>query len=152
MNATFLDQNGKPATMQMGCYGIGISRIAAAAIEQNYDDKAMIWPRAIAPFEIVICALLAIKNEGIMTAAKTLYKALQNAGVDVILDDRDVRPGVMFADWELIGVPVRITLGERGLKNDAIEIQTRRDGENHTVALEHCVERTLTLLDTCVTS
>ena len=152
MNATFLDQNGKPATMQMGCYGIGISRIAAAAIEQNHDDKGMIWPRALAPFEVVICALSAQKNEAVMNAAKELYEALQEAGVDVILDDRDVRPGVMFADWELIGVPVRITLGERGLKNDTVEIQTRREGENHTVALEQCVDRTLTLLDTCVTS
>ncbi|HLS17075.1 MAG TPA: proline--tRNA ligase [Paenalcaligenes sp.] len=146
MNATFLDQNGKPAPMQMGCYGIGISRIAAAAIEQNHDDKGIIWPRALAPFEVVICALSAQKNEGVMAAAQTLYNELRDAGVDVILDDRDVRPGVMFADWELIGVPLRITLGERGLKNDAIEIQTRHDGENHSVSLEHCVERTLALL------
>lgn len=147
MNATFLDQNGKPAPMQMGCYGIGISRIAAAAIEQNHDEKGIIWPRALAPFEVVICALSAQKSEAVMSAAQTLYNALREAGVDVILDDRDVRPGVMFADWELIGVPLRITLGERGLKNNAIEIQTRHNGENHTVALDDCVARTLELLN-----
>lgn len=147
MNATFLDQNGKPAPMQMGCYGIGISRIAAAAIEQNHDDKGIIWPRALAPFEVVICALSAQKNQTVMKAAQTIYQELQAAGVDVILDDRDIRPGVMFADWELIGVPVRITLGERGLTNDAIEVQTRHNGETHTVALNDCVNRTLELLN-----
>lgn len=147
MNATFLDQNGKPAPMQMGCYGIGISRIAAAAIEQNHDDKGIIWPRALAPFEVVICALSAQKNQTVMKAAQTIYQELQAAGVDVILDDRDIRPGVMFADWELIGVPVRITLGERGLTNNAIEVQTRHNGETHTVALNDCVNRTLELLN-----
>src|SRR5699024_11947460 len=98
MNATFLDQNGKPATMQMGCYGIGISRIAAAAIEQNNDDKGIIWTRALAPFEVVICPMAWHKNETVRNAAESLYNALKAAGVDVMLDDRDIRPGSMFAD------------------------------------------------------
>ena len=147
MRATYLDQDGKPAFMQMGCYGIGISRIAAAAIEQNHDDKGMIWPRAIAPFEVVLCALGANKNPEVQQAAEQIYHDLKALGVDVILDDRDIRPGVMFADWELIGVPVRITIGQRGLKNDTIEIQTRYNGEDHHSSLSQCAQRALELLD-----
>ncbi|NYT65534.1 proline--tRNA ligase [Alcaligenaceae bacterium] len=126
LGATFLETDGKPATLQMGCYGIGISRIAAAAIEQNHDDKGIIWPRAIAPFEVVICPMGWNKSETVRNTALTLYEQLKAAGVDVILDDRDTRPGIMFADWELIGVPLRITVGDRGLKNGEIEVQTRR--------------------------
>jgi len=147
MRATYLDRNGKPAYMQMGCYGIGISRIAAAAIEQNHDEKGIIWPKAIAPFEVVICALGAQKNEKVLNAAKEIYTALVNQGVDVILDDRDVRPGVMFADWELIGIPVRITVGQRGLENNAIEIQTRYNNEVKTSTLEQCCDTTLRVLN-----
>lgn len=146
MRATYLDQNGKPALMQMGCYGIGVSRIAAAAIEQNHDDRGIIWPRAIAPFEVVICALGAQKSPEVFEAAEQIYAQLKAEGVDVILDDRDIRPGVMFADWELIGVPVRITIGQRGLKNDTIEIQTRYNSEDHVATLNQCVQTTLTLL------
>lgn len=134
LQATYLDTDGKPALIQMGCYGIGVSRIAAAAIEQNHDDKGIIWPRALAPFEVVICALNWNKSEAVQQAATALYQSLKAQGVDVILDDRDVRPGVMFADWELIGVPLRVTVGDRGLKDDIVEIQHRRDGNNEKVA------------------
>lgn len=134
LQATYLDTDGKPALIQMGCYGIGVSRIAAAAIEQNHDDKGIIWPRALAPFEVVICALNWNKSEAVQQAATALYQSLKAQGVDVILDDRDVRPGVMFADWELIGVPLRVTVGDRGLKDGIVEIQHRRDGNNEKVA------------------
>lgn len=136
LQATYLDQNGKPQVMQMGCYGIGVSRIAAAAIEQNHDDKGMIWPRAIAPFEVVICGLNWAKSEEVQKAGLALYEQLRTKGIDVIVDDRDVRPGVMFADWELIGVPLRVTIGDRGLKENIVEIQNRRVGENEKIALD----------------
>ena len=135
LGATFLENDGKPATLQMGCYGIGVSRIAAAAIEQNHDGKGIIWPRAIAPFEVVICPMGLHKSETVRNAAETLYQELQAQGVDVILDDRDTRPGIMFADWELVGVPLRITIGDRGLKENMVEIQTRRQEAATKVAV-----------------
>ncbi len=134
--------------MQMGCYGIGISRIAAAAIEQNHDDKGIIWPRAIAPFEVVICGLSLHKSEAVREHAEALYTQLKDQGVEVILDDRDTRPGVMFADWELIGVPVRITIGDRGLKENIIEIQARHNGQTVKVAPAEALNTTLSLLET----
>ncbi|HEY1608791.1 MAG TPA: proline--tRNA ligase [Paraburkholderia sp.] len=129
MNATFLDENGKPQPMQMGCYGIGVTRILGAAIEQNFDDKGIIWPESIAPFEVVLCPMGYDRSELVREHADRLYDALVAAGVDVILDDRGERPGVMFADWELIGVPHRLVIGERGLKDGKIEYQGRRDTE-----------------------
>ena len=126
LNATYLDENGQPKVMQMGCYGIGVTRIAGAAIEQNHDDKGIIWPDAIAPFEVVICPMNYAKSEAVRNAAEKLYRELQAAGVDVILDDRDMRPGVMFADWELIGVPHRVVIGDRGLKTGEVEYAARR--------------------------
>ncbi len=135
LNATFLETDGKPALMQMGCYGIGISRISAAAIEQNHDERGMIWPRALAPFEVVLCPIGIGKSEAVREAAEALYQSLQARGVDVILDDRDARPGIMFADWELIGVPLRVTLGDRGLKDGIVEIQARRDDQAQRIAL-----------------
>ena len=127
MKASYLDEKGQPQLMQMGCYGIGITRILGAAIEQNFDDKGIIWPASIAPFEVVLCPLGYDRSETVKAAADEVYAALQQAGVDVILDDRGERPGVMFADWELIGVPHRIVIGERGLKDDQLEYQGRRD-------------------------
>ena len=127
MNATFLDVNGKPQFMEMGCYGIGITRLPAAAIEQNHDARGIIWPDALAPFTVVICPISPDRFAEVKTAAQTLYAELLSAGVDVILDDRGERPGAMFADWELIGVPHRITLGDRGLKEGMVEYQHRRD-------------------------
>jgi len=129
MNATFLDEYGKPQFMEMGCYGIGITRLPAAAIEQNHDAKGIIWPDAIAPFTVVICPIGMDRSEDVKAAAEQLYADLLSAGVDVILDDRGERPGAMFADWELIGVPHRVTIGDKGLKDGLVEYQHRRDPE-----------------------
>ncbi|HVL76259.1 MAG TPA: proline--tRNA ligase [Noviherbaspirillum sp.] len=127
MKATYLDEAGKPQLMQMGCYGIGVTRILGAAIEQNYDERGIIWPAAIAPFEVVLCPMGYDRSAAVKEQADALYAALCAAGVDVILDDRGERPGVMFADWELIGVPHRVVIGERGLKEGMLEYQGRRD-------------------------
>ena len=127
MNATFLDVNGKPQFMEMGCYGIGITRLPAAAVEQNHDDKGIIWPDALAPFTVVLCPISPDRFADVKAAAERLYSELLAAGVDVILDDRNERPGAMFADWELIGVPHRVTIGDRGLKEGLVEYQHRRD-------------------------
>ncbi len=127
MNATFLDVNGKPQFMEMGCYGIGITRLPAAAIEQNHDERGIIWPDSLAPFTVVLCPISPDRFPDVKAAADKLYAELLEAGVDVILDDRNERPGAMFADWELIGVPHRVTLGDRGLKESVVEYQHRRD-------------------------
>jgi prolyl-tRNA synthetase len=127
MNATFLGENGKPQFMEMGCYGIGITRLPAAAIEQNHDERGMIWPDAIAPFTLVICPISPDRFPEVKAAADKLHDELLAVGVDVILDDRGERPGAMFADWELIGVPHRVTIGDRGLKDGQLEYQHRRD-------------------------
>ena len=130
MNATFLNENGKPQFLEMGCYGIGITRLPAAAIEQNHDDKGIIWPDAIAPFTVVLCPISPDRFPDVKAAADQLYAGLIAAGVDVIIDDRNERPGAMFADWELIGVPHRVTIGDRGLKEGQVEYQHRRDSES----------------------
>lgn len=127
MKATYLDEAGKPQPLQMGCYGIGITRILGAAIEQNFDEKGIIWPASLAPFEVVLCPMGYDRSEAVKTEIDRLYEALVAAGVDVILDDRGERPGAMFADWELIGVPHRVVVGDRGLKDGQIEYQARRD-------------------------
>ncbi|MGZ8304930.1 MAG: His/Gly/Thr/Pro-type tRNA ligase C-terminal domain-containing protein, partial [Telluria sp.] len=140
MKATFLDENGKPAPLQMGCYGIGVTRILGAAIEQNYDDKGIIWPASIAPFELVLCPMGYERSEMVKDETDKLYTALQAAGVDVIIDDRGLRPGAMFADWELIGVPHRVVIGERGLKEGNLEYQGRRDTEATAVPVAGMVD------------
>ncbi len=127
MNATFLDENGKPQFMEMGCYGIGITRLPAAAIEQNHDDKGIIWPDSIAPFTVVICPINPDRSPEVKAASEKLYAECMAAGIDVLLDDRGERPGAMFADWELIGVPHRVTIGDRTLKEGKVEYQHRRD-------------------------
>ncbi|MDP9898585.1 proline--tRNA ligase [Variovorax ginsengisoli] len=129
MNATFLDEGGKPQFLEMGCYGIGITRLPAAAIEQNHDERGIIWPEAIAPFVVVVCPIGMDRSADVKTAAEALYDQLKAAGVDVLLDDRGERPGAMFADWELIGVPHRIVISDRGLKEGQLEYQHRRDTE-----------------------
>ncbi|WP_421956377.1 proline--tRNA ligase [Polaromonas sp.] len=133
MNATFLGENGKPQFMEMGCYGIGITRLPAAAIEQNHDAKGIIWPDSIAPFTVVLCPISPDRFPDVKAAADKLYGELLAAGVDVILDDRNERPGAMFADWELIGVPHRVTIGDRALKEGQLEYQHRRDAESSKV-------------------
>jgi prolyl-tRNA synthetase len=135
MNATFLGEDGKPAFFEMGCYGIGITRLPAAAIEQNHDERGIIWPDAIAPFTVVLCAITPDRFPEVKVAAEQLYAQLLAAGVDVILDDRGERPGAMFADWELIGVPHRVTIGDRGLKEGLVEYQHRRDTGAIKIAL-----------------
>ena len=127
MNATFLDEDGKPKFMEMGCYGIGVTRLPAAAIEQNHDERGIIWPDAIAPFTVVVCPIGAHRSQAVRQESHALHDALQALGVDVMLDDRDERPGAMFADWELIGVPHRVVISERGLKEGQLEYQHRRD-------------------------
>lgn len=134
MNATFLGEDGKPALFEMGCYGIGVTRLPAAAIEQNHDERGIIWPDALAPFVVVICPIGADRSAPVKAAAEGLHDALLALGIDVILDDRNERPGAMFADWELIGVPHRVTIGDRGLKNGQVEYQHRRDTAATSVA------------------
>jgi len=148
LKATFLDETGKPALLQMGCYGIGITRIAGAAIEQNHDARGIIWPRAIAPFEVVICPVGWGKNETVRNETVKLYDQLRAHGVDVILDDRDARPGVMFAEWELIGVPLRVTVGERGLNDGVVELQARRESEAAKIPAGSALEQVLAKLET----
>lgn len=141
MNATFLGEDGKPQPMEMGCYGIGITRLPAAAIEQNHDERGIIWPDALAPFTVVVCPIGMDRSEAVKAEAERIYNELLSAGVDVILDDRGERPGAMFADWELIGVPHRITIGDKGLKDGVVEYQHRRDTEARKVAVAEVVEQ-----------
>jgi prolyl-tRNA synthetase len=140
MQATVLDENGKSVVMTMGCYGIGVSRVVAAAIEQNHDDKGIIWPVAIAPFEVALLPMNMHKSERLSEAVGKLYEQLCSAGFVVLLDDRKERPGVMFADMELIGIPHRIVIGERGLDNGIIEYKGRRDSKNQDVPLDGIVD------------
>ncbi|MDK8464175.1 proline--tRNA ligase [Marinobacter sp. SS13-12] len=135
MNATVLDENGKSAILEMGCYGIGVSRIVASSIEQNHDDKGIIWPEAIAPFEVAIVTLNAHKSPAVMEAGEKLYEQLRQAGFDVLLDDRNERPGVKFADMELIGIPHRFVVSERGLAAETLEYKGRRDEDKQDVPL-----------------
>ncbi len=127
MSASFLDETGKPQFLEMGCYGIGITRLPAAAIEQNNDERGIIWPDAIAPFTVVVCPIGMDRSASVAAAAEKLHDDLAAVGVDVLLDDRGERPGAMFADWELIGVPHRVVISERGLKEGQFEYQHRRD-------------------------
>ena len=145
LQATFLDQNGRPNPMIMGCYGIGVSRTLAAAIEQYHDENGIIWPRAIAPFEAVIVPINA-KDEALMSTSQTIYTALQDAGVDVLLDDRKDRAGVKFKDADLIGYPLRITVSKNTLENNEVEIQIRKSGEAITCAIDSVATKVTELL------
>ncbi|RXE48576.1 proline--tRNA ligase [Chromohalobacter israelensis] len=136
MNATVLDDNGQAVPLLMGCYGIGVTRVVAAAIEQNHDAGGIIWPDAIAPFEIALVPMNAHKSERVREYADTLYQQLSDAGFDVLIDDRDLRPGVKFADQELIGIPHRVVIGDRGLDNDELEYKGRRDSDVTMVPTE----------------
>ena len=145
LQATFLDQNGRPNPMIMGCYGIGVSRTLAAAIEQYHDENGIIWPRSIAPFEAVIVPINA-KDEALMSTSQTIYTALQNAGVDVLLDDRKDRAGVKFKDADLIGYPLRITVSKNTLENNEVEIQIRKTGEALPCAIDSVAAKVTELL------
>jgi len=135
MNATYLDEAGKPQLMEMGCYGIGVTRILGAAIEQGHDERGIVWPDAMAPFLVVVCPIGYDRSDDVRQAATHLHDQLEALGIDTILDDRGERPGGMFADWELIGVPHRVVVSERGLKEGQIEIQGRRDAVASKVPL-----------------
>ncbi len=139
LKCTFLDETGKQQPMEMGCYGIGITRIVAAAIEQNHDQRGIIWPLSIAPFELAIVPIGMGKSASVRDTAEKLYAELSAAGLEVLLDDRDERPGVMFADMELIGIPHRVVVGDRGLKQGQIEYQGRRDQAAQSIALADAV-------------
>jgi prolyl-tRNA synthetase len=134
MNATYLDENGKAQLLQMGCYGIGVTRLLGAAIEQHHDERGIVWPLALAPFAVVICPIGYDRSGEVRAAADRLHDELRDAGVDVMLDDRGERPGAMFADWELIGVPHRVVISERGLKDGKAEVQGRRDAQPQSVS------------------
>jgi prolyl-tRNA synthetase len=133
MQAAVLDEQGKEIPMIMGCYGIGVSRIVAAAIEQNHDDQGMIWPEAIAPYQVALLPMNMKKSQRLRDAVDALYAELQAAGIEVLLDDRPVRPGVMFSDMELIGIPHRVVVGEKNLDNDLVEYKARRDSASQDV-------------------
>ncbi|MGF2685296.1 proline--tRNA ligase [Marinobacter sp. DUT-3] len=139
MNATVLDENGKHVIVEMGCYGIGVSRIVAASIEQNHDDRGIIWPEAIAPFEVAVVTLNAHKSPTVAEAGEKLYDQLRQAGFDVLLDDRKERPGVKFADMELIGIPHRFVVSDRGLEAGTLEYKGRRDADKLDVALDEAL-------------
>ncbi|MBS0321561.1 MAG: proline--tRNA ligase [Proteobacteria bacterium] len=142
MNATFLDAQGQSHVIEMGCYGIGVTRVVAAAIEQNHDERGIAWPAPMAPFTVAIAPIGYDRNEAVRNVADALYDRLVAAGIDVLLDDRGERPGVMFADLELIGIPWRVTIGDRGLKEGNVELQARRDAKGESVPLAD-VERVL---------
>lgn len=140
MKATCLDEQGKAITLTMGCYGIGVSRVIAAAIEQNNDDKGIIWPTAIAPFQLALVPINMHKSVRLREAVMAFYDELKSAGIDVILDDRKERPGVMFADMELIGIPHRFVFSEKGLDAGEIEYKARTDKDNQNIALESAIK------------
>ena len=136
MGATYLDAKGEAKPIEMGCYGIGVTRVVAAAIEQHHDERGIAWPEAMAPFTVAIAAIGYDRSEAVRTAADRLHEALEAAGVEVLLDDRGERPGVMFADLELIGIPHRVTIGDRGLKEGKVEYQARRDAAATAVPID----------------
>jgi len=146
MGATYLDESGQSQVMEMGCYGIGVSRIVAAAIEQNHDERGIVFPTAMAPFQVALVALGLGKSEAVRETAGRLYAELVAAGIDVLFEDRDERPGVMFADMELIGIPHRITVGDRALANGEVEYRCRRTGEGGNWQVSEAVSRTLVTL------
>jgi prolyl-tRNA synthetase len=141
MRCTYLDEQGKAQPLVMGCYGIGVTRLLGAAIEQCHDDKGIIWPASIAPFEVVICPVSYDRSELVRDTANQLHDQLAALGIDVILDDRGERPGAMFADWELIGVPHRIVVGERSLKEGFVEYQARSESAATNIALDAVIEK-----------
>jgi len=139
MKASVLDESGKEIVMTMGCYGIGVSRVVAAAIEQHHDEQGIIWPGALAPFQVALLGMNQKKSQRVREACEELYQELQDAGIDVIFDDRDVRPGVMFADMELIGIPHRVVIGEKNLDQGLVEYKARRGGDSRTIAGDEIV-------------
>ena len=143
MGCTYLDQQGKSQPMVMGCYGIGVTRLLGAAIEQGHDERGIVWPISMAPFEVVICPMNYDKSEQVKTAADELHEQLIAAGIDVILDDRGERPGAMFADWELIGAPFRVVIGDRGLADSLVEFKGRTDAESQNIPIAEIKDKVI---------
>ena len=139
MNAVVLDEGGKAQTLYMGCYGIGVTRIVAAAIEQGHDERGIIWPTAIAPYEVALLPMNMHRSVRVREAAENLYRSLSDAGVDVMFDDRQIRPGAMFADAELIGYPYRLVVGDKGLDKGTLELRARTDTENTDLPIDGAV-------------
>jgi prolyl-tRNA synthetase len=139
MNAAIINEAGKNQIMLMGCYGIGISRVVAAAIEQGHDERGIIWPNELAPFQLAICPMNMHKSDRLIDTVEKIYRELQEAGIEVLLDDRKVRAGFMFSDMELIGIPHRIVIGDRGLDSGTVEYQGRNDKESQEVAFADLV-------------
>ena len=146
MGATCLDESGDSTTMTMGCYGIGVSRIVAAAIEQNHDDRGLIWSDSIAPFRVVIVPIGMQKSDEVRQTAERIYDELRDLGIDVLLDDRNERPGVMFADMDLIGIPHRLVIGDRGLKNSVVEYKYRRKADSEDWPIAEAVHKLESML------
>jgi prolyl-tRNA synthetase len=144
MGCTYLDQQGKAQPMVMGCYGIGVTRLLGAAIEQGHDERGIIWPISIAPFEVVICPMNYDRSELVKATADQLHDELIAAGIDVILDDRGERPGAMFADWELIGAPFRVVIGDRGLADSVVEFKGRTDEASQNIPLAEIKAKVIT--------
>ena len=143
MGCSYLDQQGKSQPMVMGCYGIGVTRLLGAAIEQGHDERGIIWPISMAPFEVVICPMNYDKSEAVKATADQLHEQLLTAGIDVVLDDRGERPGAMFADWELIGAPFRVVIGERGLVDGQVEFKGRTDPESQNIPIAEIKDKVI---------
>ena len=143
MGCSYLDQQGKSQPMVMGCYGIGVTRLLGAAIEQGHDERGIIWPISMAPFEVVICPMNYDKSEAVKATADQLHEQLLTAGIDVVLDDRGERPGAMFADWELIGAPFRVVIGERGLADSLVEFKGRTDAESQNIPISEIKDKVI---------
>ena len=152
MNAVYLDEKGQSQPMVMGCYGIGVTRLLGAAIEQRFDDRGIMWPVSIAPFQVVLCPMGYDRSDMVREASDKLYQDLMSAGIEVILDDRGERPGAMFADWELIGVPYRVVIGERGLKEGQLEFQARTDTEASVIPVGEVAKKVADLVKTQLSS
>jgi len=152
MGCTYLDQQGKAQPMVMGCYGIGVTRLLGAAIEQGHDERGIIWPISMAPFEVVICPMGYDKSEAVKAACDHLHNELLAAGIDVILDDRNERPGAMFADWELIGAPFRVVIGDRGLADSQVEFKGRTDAESQNIPLAEIKTKVIEAVHTAKSS
>jgi len=140
MNASCLDAQGKATFMEMGCYGIGITRIVAASIEQNYDGRGILWPANMAPFQVVITPIGYLKSDGVRDYCDALYQRLSDTGIEVLLDDRKERPGIMFADADLIGIPHRIVVGDKSLANSEVEYKSRSAEQSENMAKESAFE------------
>ena len=145
LGATYLDENGKTQVIHMGCYGVGVSRTMAATVEQNHDENGMIWPKSIAPYHVVVVPISA-KDEKQMAIAEQLYADLQKRGVEVMLDDRNERPGVKFKDADLIGYPLRITVGKKAVEEQVVEYKLRTAAENEIVAVDEVVEKAVSYI------